>query len=83
MWLRTANRLLAQEALRGELSIILLAIALAVMAVYSLSGFANRIQQALESKSSSFLAADRVLKCLAHRTITLRGSVAAGRSSQF
>jgi hypothetical protein len=32
------------------------------MAVYSLSGFANRIQQALESKSSSFLAADRVLK---------------------
>ncbi len=62
MWFATANRLLAQEARRGDLTIILFAIALAVMAVYSLSGFANRIQQALESRSSSFLAADRVLQ---------------------
>lgn len=62
MWVKTAHRLLQQEARRGELSIILLAIALAVMAVYSLSGFASRVQQALESRSSAFLAADRVVR---------------------
>ncbi len=62
MWLRTSNRLLKQELGRGELQIMVLAIALAVLAVYSLSGFSSRIQETLVSRSSGFLAADRVLR---------------------
>lgn len=62
MWVKVAGRLLLQEARRGELTVIFLAIALSVLAVYSLAGFSGRIQAALESRSSGFLAADRVLE---------------------
>lgn len=54
-------RLLRHELRRGELTIILLAIVLAVSAVFALSGFSNKIKQALVAESSSFIAADRVI----------------------
>lgn len=62
MWMRTSHRLLRQEVRRSELRIMVLAIALAVLAVYSLAGFSARVQDTLVSRSSGFLAADRVLR---------------------
>ena len=61
MWFKSALRLLKQELKRGELTVICLAIVLAVAAVFSLSGFSDRISQAMVLKSSNFLAADKVL----------------------
>ncbi|MDP2562753.1 ABC transporter permease [Psychrobium sp. 1_MG-2023] len=61
MWFKPAKSLLKQQLKRGELTIFLLAIALAVTSVFSLSGFGERLNQALVVKSSNFLAADRVL----------------------
>jgi len=61
MWFKPARALLSQQFKRGELTIFLLAIALAVTSVFSLSGFGERLNQALVLKSSNFLAADRVL----------------------
>jgi len=54
-------RLLNHEVRRGELTIIFLAIVLAVATVFSLSGFSSQIKRALVEQSSSFIAADKVL----------------------
>ena len=56
-----AWRLFKHETKRGELTIILLAIILAVASVLSLSLFSERLQSALTAKSAEFIAADRVL----------------------
>ncbi|MCG7530488.1 hypothetical protein MHM98_03835 [Psychrobium sp. MM17-31] len=61
MWFKPATALLKQQIKRGELTIFILAIALAVTSVFSLSGFGERLNQALVAKGSNFLAADRVL----------------------
>jgi putative ABC transport system permease protein len=61
-WFKQSLRLLAHELKRGELTIIFLAIVLAVSSVYILSGFSAYIQRALISESSAFIAADRVLQ---------------------
>lgn len=61
MWFSPAKNMLIQQLRRGELTIFLLAIVLAVASVFSLSGFGERINQALVQKSSDFLAADRIL----------------------
>lgn len=61
MWFKPATALLKQQIKRGELTIFILAIALAVTSVFSLSGFGERLNQALVTKGSNFLAADRVL----------------------
>ncbi|MFT5881351.1 MAG: putative ABC transport system permease protein [Moritella sp.] len=60
-WHKHSLRLLRHELKRGELTIILLAIVLAVSAVFALSGFSSRVRQALFAESSTFIAADRVL----------------------
>lgn len=60
-WHKHSMRLLRHELRRGELTIILLAIVLAVSAVFALSGFSNKIKQALVAESSTFIAADRVI----------------------
>lgn len=60
-WHKHSMRLLRHELRRGELTIILLAIVLAVSAVFALSGFSNKIKQALIAESSAFIAADRVI----------------------
>lgn len=57
-----AWRLFKHEIRRGELTIILMAIILAVASVLSLSLFSERLQSALTAKSAEFIAADRVLK---------------------
>ena len=62
MWLTQSLRLLRHEIRRGELTIVCLAIVLAVSAVFSLTGFSSSIKQAIESESSSFIAADNVLR---------------------
>ncbi|MGL1956387.1 MAG: ABC transporter permease [Colwellia sp.] len=62
MWLKQSLRLLHHEFRRGELTIIFLAIVLAVATVFSLTGFSNQIKQALVTNSSSYIAADRVLR---------------------
>ncbi len=59
--LTLAMRLLRQELKRGELTIILAALILAVSSVFSLSLFSERLQGALQEKSGEFLAADTVL----------------------
>ncbi|WP_185976629.1 ABC transporter permease [Catenovulum sediminis] len=59
--LRLAARLLKQELKRGELSIMLAALVLAVSSVFSLSMFSERLQAALQNQSAEFLAADSVL----------------------
>lgn len=61
MWFKPAVALLKQQIKRGELTIFILAITLAVTSVFSLSGFGERLNQALVLKGSNFLAADRVL----------------------
>lgn len=61
-WLKHALLLLKHELKRGELTIILLAIVLAVSAVFSLSGFSSHIKRALINESTTFIAADRVLE---------------------
>lgn len=62
LWVNQALRLLHHEFRRGELTIVCLAIVLAVATVFSLSGFSKQIQQALLTNSSTYIAADRVLK---------------------
>ena len=57
-----AWRLFRQEARRGELTIILVAIVLAVSSVLSLSLFSERLQQVLTERSAAFLAADAQLR---------------------
>nr|WP_040520347.1 FtsX-like permease family protein [Glaciecola punicea] len=60
-----AWRLFKHEARRGELTIILLAIILAVASVLSLSLFSERLQQALTDRSAEFIAADSQLRARA------------------
>lgn len=60
-WITQSLRLLKHELRRGELTIICLAIVLAVATVFSLAGFSNQIEAALLNKSTSFIASDRVL----------------------
>ena len=45
----------------GELSILLVALVLAVSVVVGISGFVSRLQSALLSESARFLAADAVI----------------------
>ncbi|KMT66565.1 ABC transporter permease [Catenovulum maritimum] len=56
-----AFKLLFREFKRGELSIILFAMVLAVSAVFSLALFSEKLQAGLQQQSSNFLAADSVL----------------------
>jgi putative ABC transport system permease protein len=62
IWVKQSLRLLDHEFRRGDLTIIFLAIVLAVATVFSLSGFSNQIKQALVDSSSSYIGADRVLR---------------------
>jgi putative ABC transport system permease protein len=62
VWAKQSLTLLKHEFRRGELTIVFLAIVLAVATVFSLSGFSAHIQQALVTNSTSFIAADRVLR---------------------
>ncbi|RKF19725.1 FtsX-like permease family protein [Alginatibacterium sediminis] len=55
-------RLFRSELRRGELSIIAAAIVLAVVSVWLFSSVSARIERAIVSQSSSFIAADRVLR---------------------
>ncbi len=61
-WLRQSLRLLHHELRRGELTIIFLAIVLAVATVFSLTGFSGQIKQAITASSTNTIAADRVLR---------------------
>ncbi len=61
MWAKLAFRLFKRELFRGELTIISAAIALAVLTVLTLSSVTQRINDAIASKSASFIAADRVI----------------------
>ena len=62
LWIKQSLRLLHHEFRLGELTIISLAIVLAVATVFSLSGFSGQIKQALLTNSSTYIAADRVLR---------------------
>ncbi|WP_448214276.1 ABC transporter permease [Colwellia sp. MEBiC06753] len=61
-WINQSLRLLQHELRRGELTIIFAAIVLAVATVFTLSGFSHQIQAAILSKSTSFIASDRVFR---------------------
>lgn len=61
-WLKQSSRLLHHELKRGELTIIFLAIVLAVATVFSLAGFSEQIKQAIAASSTNTIAADRVLR---------------------
>lgn len=60
-WLRIAWRLFIREFGRGELTIIGLSIILAVSSVMALSSVTDRVEQAIMSKSASFIASDKVI----------------------
>jgi putative ABC transport system permease protein len=60
-WVKQSLRLLHHEFRRGDLTIIFLAIVLAVATVFSLTGFSGQIKQAIISNSANTIAADRVL----------------------
>lgn len=60
-WLKIAWRLFLRESGRGELTIIALSIVLAVSSVMALSSVTDRVEQAIMSKSTAFIAADRDL----------------------
>lgn len=59
--LASARRLLVREWRGGELGILVAAIVLAVAVVVGISVFVARLQSALESESTRFLAADMVV----------------------
>lgn len=61
-WLSQSLRLLHHELRRGELTIIFLAIVLAVATVFSLTGFSGQIKYAIVSNSTNTIGADRVLR---------------------
>lgn len=61
-WYSHSIRLLKNELRRGELTIIFLAIVLAVATVFSLAGFTEQIKQAIVTSSTNTIAADRVLR---------------------
>jgi len=60
-WFNQSTRLLKHELRRGELTIIFLAIVLAVATVFSLTGFSGQIKHAILANSTNTIAADRVL----------------------
>lgn len=62
IWVKQSLRLLNHELRKGELTIVFLAIVLAVATVFSLTGFSEQVKQALTSNSVNTLAADRVLR---------------------
>jgi putative ABC transport system permease protein len=59
-WFKQSLRLLHHEFRRGDLTIIFLAIVLAVGTVFSLTGFTEQIKQAIMSNSVNTIGADRV-----------------------
>jgi putative ABC transport system permease protein len=61
IWFKQSLRLLDHEIRRGELTIIFLAIVLAVATVFSLTGFSGQIKHAIVANSTNTIAADRVL----------------------
>ncbi|AWB67545.1 hypothetical protein C2869_14345 [Saccharobesus litoralis] len=61
MLINLSVRLLSHELKRNELTIMLLAIVLAVASVFSLSAFSEKLQKGVHEKSAQFLAADAVL----------------------
>jgi putative ABC transport system permease protein len=61
MWFKIALKLFSRELRRGELTIIMAAIALAVLTVFSLSSVTERIARNIEQKTADFIAADRRL----------------------
>lgn len=61
-WLKQSLRLLHHELRRGDLTIIFLAIVLAVATVFSLTGFSGQIKQAIANSSTNTIAADRILR---------------------
>ncbi|WP_199611388.1 ABC transporter permease [Flocculibacter collagenilyticus] len=61
-WLGLSYKLLQRELKRGELTIIALAIMLAVMTVFTLTSVTSRIQGAILDKSAEFIAADRLVR---------------------
>lgn len=61
IWYKQSLRLLDHELRRGELTIIFLAIVLAVATVFSLTGFSGQIKHAIIANSTNTIAADRVL----------------------
>ncbi|MBA6339505.1 FtsX-like permease family protein [Colwellia sp. MB02u-10] len=62
MWFTQSLRLLHHELRRGELTIIFIAIALAVATVFSLTGFSGQIKYAIVANSTNTIGADRVLR---------------------
>ena len=62
MWFVQSLRLLHHELRRGELTIIFLAIVLAVATVFSLTGFSGQIKHAIVANSTNTIGADRVLR---------------------
>lgn len=62
MWMVQSLRLLHHELRRGELTIIFLAIVLAVATVFSLTGFSGQIKHAIVANSTNTIGADRVLR---------------------
>lgn len=60
-WFSQSLRLLQHELRKGELTIVFLAIVLAVATVFSLTGFTGQIKHAIVSNSTNTIAADRVL----------------------
>jgi putative ABC transport system permease protein len=62
MWFAQSLRLLHHELRRGELTIIFLAIVLAVATVFSLTGFSGQIKHAIVANSTNTIGADRVLR---------------------
>lgn len=61
-WFNQSLRLLHHELRKGELTIVFLAIVLAVATVFSLTGFSEQVKKALTTNSVNTLAADRVLR---------------------
>ncbi|WP_259365647.1 ABC transporter permease [Colwellia sp. MB02u-6] len=62
MWFTQSLRLLHHELRRGELTIIFIAIMLAVATVFSLTGFSGQIKYAIVANSTNTIGADRVLR---------------------
>jgi putative ABC transport system permease protein len=62
MWFTQSLRLLHHELRRGELTIIFIAIMLAVATVFSLTGFSGQIKHAIVANSTNTIGADRVLR---------------------
>ncbi|QSX39528.1 ABC transporter permease [Shewanella cyperi] len=62
MGLTLALRLLRRELRQGQLLLIVLAIALAVLAVTGLARVSERLQLAINGQASRFIAADRIIE---------------------